>query len=253
MTRLRFVITCKLMAVVCAPAALADSRSIETRPGVKVPIELDVPNGAPALVLLFEGGGGKISGRGFASSVHESLIEAGIGAVSVGAPSDQGNFMGGMHPRFRASEQHMSDIDTILRSVKDDYDLPVWVFGVSIGSRSVALYGTRRTQQIDGVILASSTTRPPRGKGVHEFPLSNIRVPVLAVAHEDDPCPGTPASGARQIVDAATASPKAEFKIFSGGSDQAKNPCFTGGYHTFNGIQREVGEAIADFIKANTR
>lgn len=245
-------IVAMLFTLVATHGVRAESGTIQTRPGVTVPTEIDVPQGAKAIVLIFEGGGGNINSRGFASSVHESLEDAGVGAVSIGAPSDQRGFMGGMSPLFRSSNEHLADIDAVIRSIKSAHNLPVWVFGVSLGSRSAAGYAVRRANEIAGLIVASSSTNPPRGKPIQDFQLGRLQVPVLAIAHEDDSCRGTPPSGAQLVVNAASSSPKAEVRVFSGGDSAGKNPCGIRSYHTFYRIESEVGRAIADFIKSNT-
>ncbi|MEP4884998.1 MAG: hypothetical protein ABJ215_01385, partial [Alphaproteobacteria bacterium] len=132
-------------------SARADSETIPTRPGVTVPFEIDVPSGAPAIVLIFEGGGGSIERRAFGWEIHELLVDDGIGAASIGAPSDQHGFLGGMHPSFRATDQHVDDIDIVLGAIVSEYDLPIWVFGVSMGAASAAMYGLRRSWRGGGV------------------------------------------------------------------------------------------------------
>ena len=160
--------------------------------------------------------------------------------------------MGGMHPRFRASNEYATDIDAVVAVLKKEYGLPIWVFSMSIGSRSAAGYAVRRPNNLDGLVLASSSTNPPRGKSILDFPLRKITVPVLAVGHENDECGGTPPSGAGQIVALANASSDATARVFSGGRNVGTKPCGLRTYHTFFGIECEVAAAIAEFILTHT-
>jgi len=228
--------------------------SIATRNGVTVDVELQVPSGAAALVLLFDGAGGNLSAgsMGFAQHAHKVLADKGIATALVDAPSDQTSFRGGMHPQFRMSEEHVADIDAVVESLRSRTGLPIWVLGVSLGSRSAANYAVRRTDRIDGVVLISSSTNNPGGRPVDAFPLQEVTVPLLAVAHQDDQCPGTPPAGAQRIAAAATRSPAAVAKIFTGGSNSGKQPCGLRTYHTFYGIEDQVVTEVAEFIADHT-
>jgi pimeloyl-ACP methyl ester carboxylesterase len=247
-----------VLLVVLLPAVSLETRaerlSLETRPGVTVALDLQAPANAPALVLLFEGGGGQMGGshEGFAAITHGRLRGEGLASALLGAPSDQRGFMGGMHPRFRTSEAHVADIDKVVAQLKARTGLPVWILGVSLGTRSAAWYAARRPEAIDGVVLLSSSTANPKAKPVDAFPLRRISVPLLAIAHERDACSGTPPAGARRIVAAATASRAAEARFFSGGRNKGRQPCGLRTYHTFYGIEDEVVAAVAEFILAQT-
>ena len=247
-----------VLAVVAATLAgspvEASRETIATRPGVTVAIDLVVPKNAPALVLLFDGGGGKIraSSKGFAQLAQDIFPDKGIASALLDAPSDQRGFMGGMHPRFRMSKDHIADIDAVIAKLQRQTGLPVWILGISLGSRSVGAYAVQRSERIAGVVFLSSSTKSPRGKPVDAFPLHRITVPLLAIAHEDDACPGTPPEGAQRIAAAATASPAAEVMFFSGGRNVGREPCRPRTYHTFFAIEDQVVTAIARFIEQKT-
>ena len=76
--------------------------------------------------------------------------------------------------------------------------------------------------------------------------------PVLAIAHEDDGCQGSPPSGATEIAKAAVASPQAVAMFFSGGLNTGRAPCGTETHHTLFGIEDQVVSAIAGFITAQS-
>lgn len=238
-----------------AEAAESEVLSLAPRPGVTVDLHLSEPDRASAIVLLLEGGPGKgdPSGTGFMSVSRALFAKHGLMVALMDAPSDQTDFRGGMHPRFRASPEHMADIDAALAALKAHRGLPVWVVGISLGTRSAAHYAVQRQRNIAGVVLLSSSTRPRAGPSVAEFGLDELRVPLLAVAHRDDGCAGTPPDGAQRIVDAATAAPNAKVQYFAGGREASRNPCVPRSHHTFYGIEEEVVAAIATFIKDNTR
>ncbi len=239
-----------LLLMLVSKAAIAERAMVETRSGVSVGYELNIPDGAKAVVLLYEGGGGKINNdpAGFAQIAHGLFHKQGIASALVAPPSDQSNFMGGMHPRFRASREHMMDIGKTIQKVKQDTGLPVWLLGVSLGTRSVAAYATRMPDTVEGLILVSSSTSPKRGKGIQDMPFPNVRVPVLAVAHSKDRCQGTPPSGAKLIANAASNSVYAESVVLEGGRNKGKDPCGIQTYHTFFAMEKQAVEEISRFI-----
>lgn len=248
----REIVAAAVLAGLLIPApAGARDRIIETRPGVTVDIRVDVPEDAPAVLLLLEGGLGIISPgyKGFAHKAYGLFLRSGIGAALIGAPAKADGFRGGLDPRFRESAAHIADIDAVIRDLKRTYNLPVWVLGVSTGTRSAAAYATRRSTRIDGVVLVSSSTDPPNGTPIHELPrLRKVTVPLLAISHRDDDCQGTPPGGAAMIAKAATASPQAVAMIFSGGLEAGSVPCGVETHHALFGIEDKVVSAIAWFI-----
>ncbi len=252
--RLAWAVLCLALLQAAAMGARAERLSLETRPGATVVVDLELPAEATALVLLFEGGGGRIkaSSNGFASLAHRRLAGFGMASALIDAPSDKRQFMGGMHPNFRQSDAHLRDINAVVAALRARSDLPLWVLGISLGSRSAAWYAVNRPERIDGVILMSSSTDNSKGEPVDRFPLHRIPVPLLAVAHEADGCPGTPPQGATRIVAAASGSRAAEVRTFSGGRNAGRRACGVRTYHTFYGIEDEVLAAVADFIKSHT-
>jgi len=248
-------------ALVLFPAVYVNAEivSLRVRLGTSVEFLVDEPKNAFASVVLFEGGGGtpdleSPGGRGFINSSRDQFAKNGLAFSLLDAPSDQMDFKGGMHPRFRISEEHVQDIDAVVAWMKKKTKLPVWVVGVSLGTYSAAFYSTRDNKDIAGVVLLSSSTRPPvGGRGILDLNLDRIQVPLLAVAHNDDDCPGTPPGGAIEIARAATSSPNAKVKSFTGGENAGRNPCFPETPHTFYGIEEEVISAIAKFIRSNTK
>jgi len=229
--------------------------AIPTRPGITVDIVVEVPENARALVLLFEGGPGLLSPgyQGFAHRVLERFARGGIGAALIGTPALRDDFRAGLDPRFRESMAHVADIDAVITLLKQSFDLPVWILGVSNGTRSAANYVTHRSDRIAGVVLVSSSISPPSGTPIQELPrIAAITVPLLALAHRDDTCRGSPPAGAAQIANAATASPHAAAMIFSGGLNTGPLPCGVETHHQLYGIEDQAVAAISWFIDTHT-
>ena len=233
-----------------------DHMFIETRPGGAFKVELYPANETKAVLLMFEGSGGnfKPGGKGFVSGQYDEFASFGIAVAVMTPPDDNKSFQGGMPPSFRESRSHTKDIGTAVQELKKRFNAPVWLLGISMGSKSLATFLAHRSNMIDGAVFISSSTRPPGGfKSVTDYEFSNVRAPVLAVAHEDDGCKGTPPEGADEIVRLMTQSSAAKILKFSGGTNTGRSPCRTNTHHTFAGIEHEVVSAIAGFIGENTQ
>jgi predicted alpha/beta-hydrolase family hydrolase len=233
----------------------ADTISIETRPGGAFELSIFPADGAKAVILMFEGSGGIFDpgSKGFVNAHHEKFVDAGFTVAVLNPPADRRGFRGGMSPRFRESKLHAKDIGFSIRKLKQRFNTPVWLLGISMGTKSVAMFAAIRPKRIDGVIFLSSSIRPPGGyKAVTDYDFSALYAPLLAVAHEDDGCKGTPPQGAEEIVRLATGSKNSKTLKFTGGYNIGRSPCGPGTPHTFAGIEDEVVSAIAAFIREHS-
>ena len=236
--------------------ASADVETFKTREGGDFKVHFFAADNPVATIIMFEGAGGLFAPHvdGFVSAQYDKFVSHGLNVAIMDPPADRSGFHGGMPLRFREKRAHAKDIRAVIRKMKRRHQLPVWLLGVSMGSKSVANIVSRRSRGIAGVVFVSSTMRPPPGfKAVTDHDLSGVKSAVLAVAHEDDGCRGTPPEGAREIVNAATSSRRAEVLMISGGSDDGRNPCGIRTPHTMYGVEEESVAGIAKFIKKNNR
>lgn len=237
--------------------------SLQTRAHVTQKFLLIVPEKPSAAVVLFPGGSGVIGlqlnngivvigKRGnFLVRSRNEFARHGFMVSVMDAPSDR-NEGKGMIGGFRASEDHASDIASVVNYLKQQADVPVWLVGTSRGTESAANAAIRAGQDIAGLVLTSTVTRSNK-KGVHvlEMDLESIKIPVLVVSHEGDECKITPASDAEKLIKRMKNSPKTEAKIMSGGSLPESKPCKAKSPHGYLGIEKETVDAIAQFIRAN--
>ncbi len=240
--------------------------TLHTRPGVTLGFLLIRPPRPVASVILLEGGpgvldlsspsGGPRVGRsaGFLAASRHTFANHDLVVALVDAPSDKRGRRGMLAGGFRGSDAHVTDIDAVVAWLRTEVGLPVWLIGISIGSRSATRIAIHGTQALDGLVLASSSTNPPPGlPSITDFGLENITVPTLAVAHTHDACPGTPPAGAEKIVQGLVHAAQAEARYFDGGQSVGGHPCRPRTYHTFYGIEDTVIASIAQFIKANMK
>ena len=95
------------------------------------------------------------------------------------------------------------------------------------------------------------TERNAKGTAVPDLPLERIGIPTLITRHRDDGCRFTRPEGAERIRAMLTEAPVAELRLFDGGRGQGK-PCKAMSHHGYLGIEDQVVDTIAGFIKANS-
>ena len=153
---------------------------------------------------------------------------------------------------FRDSAKHVEDIDHVIRYMQKKHGVPVWLVGTSRGTESAAHVAINSKQTPHGLILTSSMSMPnSKGTELTEMALERITIPTLIVAHTRDECWVTPPLEAEDIAEMLTKVDTVEVKMFSGGDEPISKPCKAMSDHGFLGIEKQVINHIAAFIKSN--
>lgn len=214
--------------------------------------------------MLFPGGDGNIGlaslfGKPVITNLKNNFLvrskgklsDNGFVTVVVDKPSDKNNLSG-----FRLSKEHAEDIRGIVKYLKENYGLPVWLVGTSAGTFSAAHGAISLKNHMDGLILSSSLTALPKKyrkvlpEGVLSLDVDEIEVPTLVLHHEKDGCGKCPPSGAKKFEKALVNSPKVVVKMFNGGFPPQSGPCQGKSFHGFYGIEDEVVKEMSNFISA---
>lgn len=182
---------------------------------------------------------------------RKALAKHGFLVATMDAPSDkQGK--AGMYGGYRTSSDHVADVDSVIAKIREISDLPVWLIGTSRGTESAAYVAINSTQSPSGVVLTSSMTESNRkGVAVPDLPLQRLTIPTLITHHVKDGCKWTRPEGAQRIHDGIGSAPVIKLVWFEGGR-QESDPCQAMSYHGYLGIEDQVVDAIASFIKANS-
>jgi hypothetical protein len=242
----------KLPAVEVNGSARFKTVQLKTRPGVRQGFSLTLPEQPVAVALFFSGA----NGRGTALNMEYDLTRRGVGIAVVDPPSD---LPGGFTSGERSRGDHVTDVDAVIRYLRQELRVPVWLVGMSMGSVSAASVATGSAAGVDGVVFMAPVTALYGGRHafgerlVTSFNLERLRVPVLAVAHRQDGCTSTPPSGTGLIAQQAAVAPVHEARLFDGGFSLSKDPCTGSSYHTFAGMRSEVGDYVAAFIARHSR
>lgn len=251
-----------LLAPAAAGAADEPIRTIPSRPGVTEPFVLVRPAGPPvASVILFTGGAGGLGmGRGplgprainFLVRSRQAFADRGFLVAVLDAPSDR---TAEALVRFRTTAEHAADVRALIATLRAEAPVPVWLIGTSMGSVSAASVAARLTEGgPDGIVLTSSVTRYSRQmrESLDDVALDKIRVPALVVHHREDRCQASPPGDTSWIVRKLSAAPKKELRMFTGGDPPRSDACEPLAPHGYYGIEAQVLDAIADWIKAAT-
>lgn len=106
-----------------------------------------------------------------------------------------------MYDGFRSSSEHVQDIDKVIQYLKKQADIPIWLIGMSRGTESDAHLAINTTQQLNGLVLTLSMSKPnDKGVSVPEMELIKIMISALIVAHRNDGCYVTLPESAKEIA-----------------------------------------------------
>jgi hypothetical protein len=178
---------------------------------------------AKAVVLLFPGGGGvlRLQDDGSTTNFHTFVrskdlwAQYGIDAVLVDTPYDLG---AGMR-NSRSIRDHQQRILNVVNYYKDKFNLPVWIFGHSMGTVSVTEFvngGKEKERLIAGVIVAGTY----RSASID----SDVTLPVMAIHHVDDGCASTPLATSERIIEGRPSKTSSQFFRIDGGVSEARRP-----------------------------
>jgi hypothetical protein len=255
-----------LLVVLFSHHAVAESIStIKTPRGSKVSYATIINPEAKANIILFAGSSGKLKfpkpessnqkwkgTNNFLIKVRSDFATNGFNVISIDAPSDKQSKNGMKDGSFRHSDDHVSDVDEIIKAIKSNNNLPVWLIGTSRGTESVANVAVNTKEGISGAVFTASMTNGDMdGWDVADFDLEKIKFPVLFVHHEKDGCKVTRPHEVSSLAKKVTNSSNVEVKMVSGGS-QKGDPCKPFSHHGFFGIEDQVVKYISDFIKKNS-
>jgi dienelactone hydrolase len=152
----------------------------------------------------------------------------------------------------RLGPQHLADLRTVMADLRVRYPgLPVWGVGHSRGTLSAAVTALSVEPPADGLVLMSSLTGDPANptEDLSRLDLESIRGPALIVSHLADQCAFTSPDDSRALRKRFTASERARFRGFEGGSAPLSDPCDPLAPHGFFGIDQKVIDAVTKWVR----
>lgn len=200
-----------------------------------------------AVVLLFPGGGGMpvIFDNGTMKSRHTFVrsldlwAQYGIDAVLVDSPYDLGDLRRG---NLRGRKAHLSRVNEVVNFYKTKLNLPIWIFGHSMGSSTATYYANEfdpTGKQIAGIIIAGTINSASLD--------DDVTIPVLGIHHQYDACAGTPVIASSRIIEGRPKKYISKLEIIDGGISEG-GVCESFAYHGFNQTEPEFIKGAAQFI-----
>lgn len=230
---------------------------IETRPGVKVAVFYMKRDGATATVVLLPGGAGgfgkiedgKPTGGNFLVRSRDFFAEAGFNVAVMNRPSDKTD----LDYPDRVSDDHMTDIKTLVNYLKKDAGMPVWLVGTSRGTVSATAAAVKfGNTDLGGIVLTSSVVNNKKVGAVPKQDIASVKIPVLVLHHEQDGCVHCRPHEVPAIVEGLKSAPFKKLIMVNGGSNPIGDPCEAQSYHGFIGMEKETVAMMADWIKKPT-
>jgi pimeloyl-ACP methyl ester carboxylesterase len=199
-----------------------------------------------AVVLLFPGGGGQagIFDNGSVKSKHTFIrsfdlwAQYGIDAVLVDSPYNLGH----TRSNLRGRQDHLNRVDEVVRFYKAKLNLPIWIFGHSMGSSTATYYANEfdsSGKKIAGIIIAGTISSA--------YLNQDVEIPVLGIHHQQDDCRVTPVSATSNIINGRPPKFISKLEIIEGGISEG-GVCDSFAYHGFNQAEPELIKRAAQFI-----
>jgi len=160
-------------------------------------------------------------------------------------------FPTGVTQADRLGATHAAELQGFINAAINRWGKPVWVVGTGTGSTSAVTAGGFQPALagLRGVVMTS--TVPPGAPALaatFNLYASRITLPALVAWHQNDQCTLSPPASSAALFAAIPAIGKASVP-FQGGHSVADNPCDDFSEHGYAGIEEEVVETIAKFIR----
>lgn len=216
-----------------------------------------LPGGAGHIALGADGCPQRLKGNSLIRMIP-LFAAAGFATALVDAPSDhhEADGLGG----FRSDPAHAEDLGRIIAVLRQRFGGAVWLVGTSRGAISAANAAARLSGDVaaDGVVLTSAVSngdararKPWVAQSVFDFPLADIRVPLLIVGHADDTCIRSPANRIDAVLEQVGAMRRQGVTVTGGPGRPAPgvDACEGKSPHGFVDQEAAVVAGIARFVR----
>jgi hypothetical protein len=213
-----------------------------------------------AVLVLYIGGDGTLNlGAGQVNTGSPNTVARnryhiaaeGFVVAVVDAANDFNNTPIGLRGR-RLGPAHLADLRAVMADLRGRYPgLPIWGVGHSRGTLSAAVTAVSVEPPADGLVLMSSLTGDPANptEDLSQVDLESITGPALIVSPQGDVCAFTNPDDSKALRKRFSASERAKFRGFNGGSAPLTDPCDPLAPHGFFGIDQKVVDAVTKWIK----
>lgn len=188
------------------------------------------------------------------------LAQQGFNVLLLDAPSEWGS--SGLWEKQRKPEFIAHNV-AVLAYARKIADVPVYLVGHSSGGITAAAVATQlKDKGADGLILVSPWMPTKEKWPIPSFVYSSefgiaswsdmkdVRGPRLLVHHVEDDCNFSLPSYIPNLKAAFGANLPLDVIGITGGASPSGNPCYPAGRNNFNGLEKDVSEAIGNWVKS---
>jgi pimeloyl-ACP methyl ester carboxylesterase len=226
-------------------------RMLVLRPATAPASVVVLLNGGSGLVGIYPNGSLQHDGN-FLVRSRDRFVRAGHAVIVLDTPSDQRELRGS----FRDSPEHAADLGAAIAWARRAFRQPVWLVGTSRGTHSAANAAVRLQgeQAPDGIVLTSTILESNRfgastAQPVQQWPLEQLRMPVLVMHHREDQCQVTPPARLPELM--RRLRPEASELITYGGGTTRGPFCEAFAHHGFAGLEDKVVADMSAWIGAH--
>ena len=218
----------------------------------KAPMYQMIQVDATANVILFNGGPGwwgNLKSKNFLIRERESFFANGLNLYIF--PNKKKKYK--MTYDDRLQDDHIDRIRKLVRDIKNENNLPIFLAGISRGAVSTGRYITQYGNEVDGAILLSAIYYNTEITKKNSYSMQEVigksaSTNILIVHHEDDCCKLCQPFSASQFFDELMIKNKTLKMVSGGGSSGNCNGPFH--HHGFEGIENKVVEEIVSWINS---
>jgi hypothetical protein len=243
-----------------APMAFAAEKVVDlpTERRTTQRVLIDVPANPIGSVVLLAGGTGdlKIDTTGKVGGLYNNqLVRSRALYVAAGYAVAVPDIAGDLKDtqNYRGSATHGRDLAALIahmRKIKG----PVALIASSRGALSAANVMLKQSDALpDALVITSGVLVGPNATAEAQGDPARIKVPVLLMGHSGDTCRVTPPAGIATYAARLTGSRKVDTLLLSGGAPANADVCEAQGPHGFFGMDQQVVDAVATWLKANMR
>jgi pimeloyl-ACP methyl ester carboxylesterase len=266
-----FAIFVAMTVSVPSRGAVITSETVETipsRPGYTQTFIFSRVANPVASLIMYPGGKGYIGIFPNGSAQFDAFIvyrarklfaEQGFNVAVLDAPSEWGSR--GIWEQQRSPEYAAHNAATIAW-LRQQANVPVFLLGFSAGAISATGVAAQLGDKgADGLILLSPWMPPKEKWPIPNFVfdssnaipswsgLNRIRGPMLIVHHLEDSCYFSLPEYVPFLASALSAARKPDVIGLQGGASPSGNACYPGGRNNFNGLERDVADAVGNWVR----
>ena len=200
-----------------------------------------------------QNGGFKIKKGGYGGRVAPFLWDQNISLAVMASPSDRPQ---GMNTKFRLSARHATDVNNVIKWLRQKGHSAVYLMGSCRGGFSpVGAAANLGADRVDGLILASTRSRGDHGS-ILDLAVGSLKSKVLLLHHRKDDCYASPYSAIGRITNflSSLGSNVTLVKVEGGSENTVRKGrrCGSLGPHGFLNKEVETAKAIVKWLISGT-